>query len=538
LGRGIDLIRFDPFGKPSVKPTRILVDIPSVGVIEKLSLPAAEYKETYADSLLKITHILTVAAGVKGSYGDFSGSVNSSFGLTEKRTEKRHFLKISFVASGHSYNIAREPEALKKELTGGFKTALATGNTKDLFDVYGTHLIKKMIIGGRAEYFCRSSDIFSMTAREFKIAAKAKYKGAGGKVGTTTDNETIDKNKLRLVEGSESINTIGGSSEAAYRLKDGAWDEWAKSCEKYPGFLGFDEADGLLPIWELLAETDPRRAVIHEAYKRMAAKALRTEIFFSTSAKEQKDPEASVTIPEGYKLLSGGARANYKGVGVYLTASFPESNTTWRANGHDLYENDNSTISAFAIALYDPLDLWKVTIFESPPSGDDKNQPWTEKAVDADYVMVGGGARVNWGSYNSKDPNVLFASYPVNEQTWGVHSKDQKEHGKESQATITAYAIGLKCNVTGVKVETDIRRSESKTDKLVIAEARPASGCVMAGGGASVQFNTVKKDWLLLTESYPKDDNVWCGNAKDNPIHPNDGVITVGCIGLKVVDAK
>lgn len=93
LGRGIDLFKFDPFGTvPNAKPTRILAASPlaGAGVIGHDKVPSLQYEETYADSLLEISHTLAIKAGLKGSYGGFSGSVNSKFGSSEQRIEKRH----------------------------------------------------------------------------------------------------------------------------------------------------------------------------------------------------------------------------------------------------------------------------------------------------------------------------------------------------------------------------------------------------------------------------------------------------------------
>ncbi len=209
---------------------------------------------------------------------------------------------------------------------------------------------KKIIIGGRAEYFCLSSDTTSITEMDFKAAAKLSYKQAGGSVQGSAGVETANREKLNLVEGRKSIDTIGGTASAAMGLTKDKWDEWAKSCDAYPGFLGFDEDDGLMPIWEL-APDNARRMEIHEAYKREAAKALRTGILSVTSA-VTNHPEARITVPDGYKLVSGGARDNWNGEGNLLTASFPESDNTWIASGKDHKESSPASITAFAIALW------------------------------------------------------------------------------------------------------------------------------------------------------------------------------------------
>lgn len=251
LGYGIDLFHVDPW-MPKYK-SRILVDSLQT---ERHSLTTTGYREEYQDSFLHLAHTLTVEAGLKGSYGDFSGSVSSKFGSVEKRTEKRHIQRISFTVSGNSHAIRSSRNQLTTLLDDGFTDAIATARPADLFRDYGTHLINKIITGGRAEFYTQTADITSMTSKEFKIISRAKYKGDGGKIEGNNDTETTDKRKEQLVSGSVSVDTIGGSPQAAIKIKDGSWEDWAKSCVKFPGFLGYDEDDGLVPIWEL-APTRP-----------------------------------------------------------------------------------------------------------------------------------------------------------------------------------------------------------------------------------------------------------------------------------------
>jgi len=302
----------------------MMLDSPPV---KTLTVGETKYRETYADNLLKMSHELTVEAGLKGSYAGVTASVSTKFQQSEQRSEKRHFLKISYDLSGKILVVDGSIEDLKRRLTPQFKLALATSDPGKLFEDYGTHLARKIRIGGRAEFFCQSSATSRMTSDEFKIAAKAKYdslggedESAGGSVGGSSSTRTVDTQKTKDVEGSSVIDTLGGSAESAVKIKDrDGWAKWAKACEELPGLLGF-ESDGLLPIWKLV-DNGARSTAIQEAYKRMAAKALTPQILFETSAREHH-PEAHVRVPDGYKLVSGGAKVGSTEQGNLLTASF------------------------------------------------------------------------------------------------------------------------------------------------------------------------------------------------------------------------
>jgi hypothetical protein len=210
LGTGIDIFQCEPFEPPSTKPASLLSSSLPQDFRRIESLPATKYREVYADSLLDMNHQLTVEAGLKGSYGGVSGSVDSRFSKNEERTEKRHLLQIFFFASSWAYSITKSKEGLKQLLDPEFKNALATGNVDDLFKTYGTHLIVKMIVGGRAEYSCESSDLTSISKTDFRVAAKAKYEQAGGSIEGSTAVGSSDSKKEQLVSGSINITTTGG----------------------------------------------------------------------------------------------------------------------------------------------------------------------------------------------------------------------------------------------------------------------------------------------------------------------------------------
>lgn len=546
LGCGVDIFRFDPWA-PRFK-TRILEEEPDT---EETPIDRGDYKETYADNLLELGHELGVDAGLKGSYAGVTASVKTKFKRSEQRSVKTHFMKISFTHSGWKCFIVGGPQRLKELLDGEFKTALNSGNPDELINEYGTHVVRVIRIGGRAEYFCQSSATSSMTREEFEIAAKAKYDSLGGVVGEESESpggsvgvssrvRTVDTTKIKNVVGNESIDTIGGSAAASMGIKSKRdWDGWTKSIEDRPAFLGFEE-DALLPIWELTSD-NARRDAIKEAYKRKAAKTLHVEIISFTSAAPDPHPTAYVRVPNGYKLVSGGARVNCQGAGNFLTASFPDGNNVWRARAKHHEAEDPATITVYAVALYDPDDIWEVKVVSSRPSKSG-NLIEQDAAVDSGatgesgYVLVGGGAKVDYGS--DQAGNLLYTSQPY-EGKWLGQAKDQET---ASSASITAYAVGLKLKVTGIKVEAKTKYSRSSSATKVTEEASPESGYVMIGGGASLSWdnmtdnpNNERNRGLELTGSYPKDSDTWKGEGKDQWRHRTQGFIDVYAIGLKVV---
>ena len=523
----MDIFNADPWA-PSFK-TRMLED----PITEETPFARGQYHEMSGENLLEISRQIGVEAGLKGGYAGVTASVKTKFKRSEERSEKTHFLKISFTHSGSTLYIEGGSTQIRAQLNDEFKNALDNGDPDELIKEYGTHLVRKIIVGGRAEYYVRSSAMSRMTSEEFEAAARAKYDSLGGAAGEDADAptgsvqvssrvRTKDRTKVNDLVGNESIDTIGGSAVAAVGIKSKRdWDAWATSIASRPGFLGFDK-DGLMPIWELTTDR-ARRTAIYQAYKRKAAREFAPEVL-SVTSDVRNHPDARVVVPEGYKLLCGGAQDNWKGAGNLLTASFPEGDNTWRASGKDHVEGDPANISAFALAVYDPDDIWELKIFPSRPSPATAH-PEQEAAVEPGYVMVGGGAWVDWAG----EGNMLFASYPNPETktSWHVQSKD---HVKSSPAKITAYAVGLKCKAEGVKLLSAIATAKSNKSNRPQAAAAPRGGYKMVGGGASLTFD---KGGVLLTASYPNENNQWVGYGKDH-LEGDNGAITVYCIGVRV----
>ncbi|MFZ0494862.1 MAG: hypothetical protein WBD78_14610 [Methylocella sp.] len=164
-------------------------------------------------------------------------------------------------------------------------------------------------------------------------------------------------------------------------------------------------------------------------------------------------------------------------------------------------------------------------VFPSRPSPK-TNWPEQEVSVETGYVMVGGGAYADW----TGDGSMLFASYPMDKTTWRAQSKD---HIKADPAKISAYAIGLKCKVAGVKVLSEIAIGKSNKSNRPQATIAPPGGYKMVGGGSKITFD---KDGVMLYASFPTESNQWEGRGKDHLV-ADSARVDVYCIGVKVVDA-
>jgi len=80
---------------------------------------------------------------------------------------------------------------------------------------------------------------------------------------------------------------------------------------------------------------------------------IQVQLFTATSLLAQH-PLVRVSVPPAYKIIGGGALDSWSGAGNLLTASYPESANSWVASGKDHLTASPATITAFALAIYDP----------------------------------------------------------------------------------------------------------------------------------------------------------------------------------------
>jgi len=161
-------------------------------------------------------------------------------------------------------------------------------------------------------------------------------------------------------------------------------------------------------------------------------------IFPSVKSPVAPHPSASVSVPDGWVLVGGGAQVEYgSGLGSMLYGSFPKENS-WVAEAKDHLQPDPAQVTAFAIGLKRSF-LAKIGLTVTSPlvitSAPPANHP-SVTLVNQNFSFISGGARVNWAGVG----NLLTASFPQDRQNWTAQGKD---HLQPDPATITVWGIGL-----------------------------------------------------------------------------------------------
>jgi len=232
--------------------------------------------------------------------------------------------------------------------------------------------------------------------------------------------------------------------------------------------------------------------------------------------------ETTLTVPQGRKILCGGARQSGGGTSTFLTASFPKDARTWVAKAE---KSSPASIDVWAITISDPYDACEVLIFGGSPGS-----PSDTAAVPGNYVRTGGGAQAGEGS-------LLVASVPGGSDSWVAVSKTPIAG---QTASVTAYAIGIRASDRSIPsireiferkmFETKIFANTGASASCPSAEISTIGGYVLVGGGAAV--NCLRGESNFLTASYPEG-KTWKVASKEH-IQSGACTITACAIGARV----
>ena len=180
LGRGYDV--FGLYADP-VAPLSQVLDFDRLvrdGMVEKTAIGRTVINKSSGSSTSDYQSNLGATASLSGKYGFFSGSVKASFGKDVATSSSYEFCTISASVRDSMYAIknASDVRVLKTYLTARFAADLADASLdpKELFDIYGTHVLAGAILGGRFDYNLAAKRESSNTSTSIATYAEIKYK--------------------------------------------------------------------------------------------------------------------------------------------------------------------------------------------------------------------------------------------------------------------------------------------------------------------------------------------------------------------------
>ena len=302
------------------------VDVKDHPILDESKMEAKFYKEStdkgsdvYYSSSSRMSDFYskfnaTVSADYKGVA--FSGSITSEFGVEKQTSEKQMFIRFIQYHTLFSRTFIGETEDLVGMLTDRFKADLIKYKDapEKIFEKYGTHLITKYYLGGRADLNFTFTNNSSSSAETIRASVDAAY----GRVSGSATAEDEEKSKLVLENSTLSLKTYGGdfvSGNTVGALAQ-AFPAWAKSIESSPNICRIGNFnDSMLPIWELVADKTIAKALEDEFDRQAQSKTLFLGDLDYVATPQQKyitdivvlsaddKDEALAKKPEGYELV-------------------------------------------------------------------------------------------------------------------------------------------------------------------------------------------------------------------------------------------
>lgn len=223
--------------------------------IRQLPNPMTNYFIVTGESVKEYQDSFSNKAGISGSYGLFSGSVERSFSKEDLSISESSFVSIQLCMRYETWKLqTTATEYMYPDVVEDFKTK----DGKWLIEQYGGGVVKGLDIGGRWMDNFTVSKLYQNSTNTVAFTMEAAYSGIGSGKGGSEVTKAVESEESIV---SRRVNVIGGDPA----LPPEKLDEWQKSVESTPAFMDFTP-DGLVAIWELFPEHEEKLKKGFEEY--------------------------------------------------------------------------------------------------------------------------------------------------------------------------------------------------------------------------------------------------------------------------------
>jgi hypothetical protein len=305
LGRGYDV--FTAYADSEWVKEKVL-DLDALNNsanLEKYDVDKFSVSQFQGSTISEYANSMTVSAGLEGSYKFFSGAINATFATSGRVTTEYSFATVQIKHRVHGLRIVKMSAAdLKAYLIKDAKDDINDPaiSPTELLDMYGTHVIGRLVVGGRLDWHCASLITNEEKKRDIGVYAEAKFDNKFSSLQLNTTLDIADFESNYVSDTQFDLSSVGGQGKAVYTWTDGDYSQWVDTVWGNPVFCDFGADPWLIPIWELAdggCEAGSRCQEILAAYQVYAA------------GKEIMIPEATklvitgidVTVEETSKML-------------------------------------------------------------------------------------------------------------------------------------------------------------------------------------------------------------------------------------------
>ena len=257
LGYGYNILTAAFYNHKDIKTGHPVIDMDALAeedfvYIEKKSSQHVDYVTYVSSSAKEYSEHFATAADIKARIG-FTGSFKASFKMDhtmQMKSNQNLITTQALLETQNDFILDVDAKLLAQYATSTFKQADAEKTAGDLIDLYGTHVLANIMLGGRFDinYFYTSTETSESTAIE--TSAQASYRGISGGASGSDDKDRKE------IETHSNIyfRTYGGSVTAdptSISAAVSSYKDWSKNVEN--GKITFVHASEVIPLWDIVA---------------------------------------------------------------------------------------------------------------------------------------------------------------------------------------------------------------------------------------------------------------------------------------------
>lgn len=256
LGCGYNLLESAYYNGEQAKVTDEMIDVDKLSANGFVYVDPVTSNKTNAhtfisDSTKEYSQSITTAAKVSGKFG-LSGSFEASFDMshdTEIKSNQKLITIQSLLKNQRDYIKGITNSELAGYATESFKEDVETLTPKELFDKYGTHVLKDIFMGGRFELNYIYTNKSNKSKEDIRISASASHSRVKGEASAK-----IDKDRAEVEENSEiHIAAYGGSitvdPTSIEKARD-SYPEWARKVDE--GYNTLIDSSQIVSMWDIV----------------------------------------------------------------------------------------------------------------------------------------------------------------------------------------------------------------------------------------------------------------------------------------------
>jgi hypothetical protein len=248
--------------------------------VDVLPRGLGEFTKTEGLTVQEYQRNLAVSAGIEGEsavgVGLLSGAISAQFATSHMQLASAYFL--SRHNNIHKATL-RLPSGFQNLLTDEARSDLARMPPMDLFDKYGTHFLRSLIIGAQAEFRVTTNTAEVSDDMDIDVAAKMSYEYLTGRV--TGEAAAAYRERHRELQRHSHLHLVTRGGKVEYGngiIEKGSYEQWSESIEGNLAVVALPHTNDpdpsnsnrpLQPIWEL-PDDDRRREEIEAAFEKYA----------------------------------------------------------------------------------------------------------------------------------------------------------------------------------------------------------------------------------------------------------------------------